>query len=102
MFPSHDIEASTGTEINSLSDGIVVFSGNDPKFGNLIVVKSRDKDIFMAYSHMNDLIIRKNEEVVKDQVIGHIGETGDVSSPQLHFAIRQGKQPIDPLIYSSR
>ena len=30
------------------------------------------------------------------QIVGHLGATGDVTEPQLHFEIRQGTQPVDP------
>ena len=96
-----NIEAPIGAEVHSLSAGIVVYSGNDPKFGNLIIVKSENDEIFMAYSHMNDLTLKKEDRISKDQIIGHIGQTGNVTSPQLHFAVRRGKTPIDPEKYLS-
>ncbi len=96
-----NIQAPLGSEIRSLSAGSVVFSGNDPKFGNLIIVKSENADIFMAYSHMNDLIPKKGDIISNGQTIGHIGQTGNVTSPQLHFAVRQGKIPVDPVQYLS-
>ena len=97
-----NIQTSLGSDIHSLSTGSVAFAGNDPKFGNLIIVKSENEDIFMAYSHMNDLILKKGDPISNGQVIGHVGQTGNVTSPQLHFAIRQGKTPIDPVQYLSK
>ncbi len=96
-----NIQAPLGSDIHSLSAGSAVFSGNDPKFGNLIIVKSENEDIFMAYSHMNDLLIKKGDAISSGQVLGHVGQTGNVTSPQLHFAVRQGKTPIDPIQYLS-
>ena len=55
----------------------------------------------MAYSHMNDLTLKKGDPISTGEVIGHIGQTGNVTSPQLHFAVRQGKIPIDPVEYLS-
>ena len=96
-----NIQAPLGSDIHSFSTGSVVFSGNDPKFGNLIIVKSENEDIFMAYSHMNDLLIKKGDSISNGQILGHVGQTGNVTSPQLHFAVRQGKTPIDPTQYLS-
>lgn len=93
-----NIKAPLGSEIISLSEGVAVFSGNDPKFGNLLIIKS-DNNIFMAYSHMSDLIITKGESIAHGQLIGHVGQTGNADSPQLHFAIREGKTAIDPIVY---
>jgi LysM repeat protein len=94
-----NIAATLGDSIHSLSSGNVVFSGNDPKFGNLIIIKSTDNEIFMAYAHMSDLLLKKGDLVSKNQIIGHVGQTGNASSPQLHFAVRQGSTPVDPLKY---
>ena len=96
-----NVQAPLGSDVHSLSTGSVVFSGNDPKFGNLVIVKSENEDIFMAYSHMNDLTLKKGDPISTGEVIGHIGQTGNVTSPQLHFAVRQGKIPIDPVEYLS-
>ena len=96
-----NIAAPIGSDVHSASAGTVVYSGNDPKFGNLIIIKSENDEVFMAYSHMNDLILKKEEHISKDQIIGHIGQTGNVTSPQLHFAVRRGKTPIDPEKYLS-
>ena len=94
-----NIESPLGTNIISLRAGKAVYSGTDPKFGNLIIIKSNDSEIFMAYSHMSDLMIKQGEIVSKGQTIGHVGQTGEVTSPQLHFAVRQGRTPIDPEKY---
>jgi LysM repeat protein len=94
-----NIEASLGENIHSLSTGTVAFAGNDPKFGNLIIVKSKDSDVFMAYAHMTDLIFKEGDEIAKNQIVGHVGQTGNATSPQLHFAVRNGKTPIDPIKY---
>ena len=38
----------------------------------------------------------QSAELMVGQHIGNVGMTGNVTSPQLHFEIRQGKQPVDP------
>jgi len=35
--------------------------------------------------------------VRRGQVIGKAGKTGTVDQPQLHFELRQGAKPVDPL-----
>ena len=40
--------------------------------------------------------MNRGDYVAKGQVIGYSGQTGDVSSPQLHFEIRKGVQPVNP------
>lgn len=97
-----NISAPMGTDVYSSSNGEVIHSAYDPKFGNLIIIKSHNEDIFMAYAHMSDLSLKVGERVVEGQVLGHVGQTGKVTKPQLHFAIRKGKIPMDPVGYLKR
>lgn len=94
-----NISAPMDADVYSSSSGEVIHSAYDPKFGNLIIVKSHDEDIFMAYAHMTDLNHKVGANIVEGQVIGNVGQTGKVTKPQLHFAVRKGKIPIDPVSY---
>jgi murein DD-endopeptidase MepM/ murein hydrolase activator NlpD len=94
-----NIAAPVGSEIHAMAEGVVMHSGFDAKFGNLVIIKSSDSDIFTAYAHMSDLMLKNGENITSGQLVGHVGQTGKVTSPQLHFAVRQGKTPIDPITY---
>ncbi len=94
-----NIAANAGSDVKAVAEGVVIFSGEDPKFGNLIIIKHDSGDLFSAYAHMSDLKLHLQDKVTKSQVIGHVGQTGDASKPQLHFAIRKGKTPVDPMQY---
>lgn len=96
-----DISAARGASVKSVAAGKVVYAGQDPKFGNLIIVKIGSTEMFAAYAHMDDLLLRRDDDVDVGQIIGHVGSTGDVTTPELHFAIRKGKTPVDPLRYLS-
>jgi murein DD-endopeptidase MepM/ murein hydrolase activator NlpD len=93
------IEAPLESPIKSIGDGIVVHVGHDTKFGNLVIVKLDESDIYAAYAHMDDMILIKGQHIKQGELIGHVGSTGDVTKPQLHFAIREGKVAVDPLKY---
>ncbi|MES2215488.1 MAG: M23 family metallopeptidase [Pseudomonadota bacterium] len=94
-----DIAAKQHADIKSVGDGVVVYSGMDDKFGNLIIVKLNNSDMFAAYAHMDDLIFSQNDNISKGQVVGHVGMSGEAKRPLLHFALRKGKTPVDPLMY---
>lgn len=97
-----NIAASAGDEVKAVSDGAVIYSGDDARFGKLMIIKHNQGDLFSAYAHMSDLEFAQNDIVKKGQVIGHVGQTGDVKKPQLHFAIRKGKTPVDPVAYLAK
>ncbi len=94
-----DIATDEGNIVQSIASGVVVFAGKDARFGNLLIIKLDNSNLFIAYAHLQDLITQKGQAVKKGEVIGHIGHTGDVKSPQLHFAIREGQIAVDPLKY---
>jgi len=49
--------------------------------------------------HNEKLLVKRGEKVKRGQTIAQIGSTGNVSAPQLHFEIRKGTDPVDPLKY---
>ncbi|MDR0773803.1 MAG: LysM peptidoglycan-binding domain-containing M23 family metallopeptidase [Rickettsia sp.] len=94
-----NIAADEGTAVESIATGQVVFAGNDTKFGNLLIIKLDNSDLYVAYAHLQDLLVQKGARISQGKIIGHVGSTGDAKYPQLHFAIREGKIAVDPLKY---
>jgi murein DD-endopeptidase MepM/ murein hydrolase activator NlpD len=45
------------------------------------------------------MLVQRDQTVQRGQVIGLAGNTGSVSSPQLHFELRRGTVPVNPLDY---
>ncbi len=88
-----------GTPIKAAEDGVVAYAGNELKgYGNLVLVRHADGFV-TAYANARDIVVKRGETVKRGQVIAHSGETGNVSSPQLHFEIRKGATPVDPAQY---
>lgn len=94
-----NILGQEGDFVTSASAGKVVYAGNDLKsYGNLVIIK-HENDWLTAYGHMQKALVQKGDLVSRNQQIGIIGKTGDVASPQLHFAMRYLKKPVDPELY---
>jgi murein DD-endopeptidase MepM/ murein hydrolase activator NlpD len=99
-----NIAAATGTPIHAAADGVVTYAGNELKgYGNLILIKHGDTYV-TAYAHTNSIGVARGQRVSRGDVIGTVGQTGDVTQPQLHFEIRRNMKPIDPraLLTASR
>lgn len=91
-----NIAADLGTPIHAAAAGTVTYAGNELKgYGNLILIK-HDDGYVTAYAHAERITVARGDQVDRGDVIGFAGATGDVSSPQLHFEIRQGVKPVDP------
>jgi murein DD-endopeptidase MepM/ murein hydrolase activator NlpD len=88
-----------GTPIKAAEDGVVAYAGSELKgYGNLVLVRHANGYV-TAYAHASDITVKRGETVKRGQVIGHSGQTGNVTSPQLHFEIRKGATPVDPSQY---
>ncbi len=88
-----------GTPVKAADDGIVAYAGNELKgYGNLVLVR-HPNGFVTAYAHASELLVKKGDVVKRGQVIAKSGQTGTVTSPQLHFEIRKGSVPVDPAQY---
>lgn len=86
-----------GTPIKAAEDGVVAYSGNELKgYGNLILVRHSNGYV-TAYAHASELLVKRGDTIKRGQVIAKSGQSGEVASPQLHFEIRKGSMPVDPL-----
>ena len=88
-----------GTPIKAADDGVVVYAGNELKgYGNLVLIQHTNGFV-TAYAHASELMVKRGDTVKRGQVIAHAGQTGNVTSPQLHFEVRKGSTPVDPTQY---
>ena len=88
-----------GTPIKAADDGVVAYAGNELKgYGNLVLIR-HSNGFVSAYAHASELMVKRGDLIKRGQVIAHAGQTGNVTSPQLHFEIRKGSTPVDPSLY---
>jgi hypothetical protein len=86
-----------GTSVKAAEDGVVAYAGNELKgYGNLVLVRHNNGYV-TAYAHASELKVKRGDKVTRGQIIALAGQTGGVSSPQLHFEIRKGSTPVDPI-----
>lgn len=92
-----NILAKMKTKVVASAAGKVIYADYDATFGHLVIIKLDDKNIFLSYAHLEDLIVNKGAHLKQGDIVGHVGNTGKTKEPQLHFAVREGKNAIDPL-----
>ena len=94
-----NISATKGTSIKAAENGVVAYVGDELKgFGNLALIK-HDSGWITAYAHADSFSIKKGMTVKKGQIIGKVGSTGNVKTPQLHFEVRKGTKASNPMNY---
>lgn len=92
-----NIAAPAGTPVRAAAAGEVVYRGAElDGFGNLLLVKHHDGFV-TAYAHNDAMLVKKGDQVRQGQVIAKVGQTGAVTTPQLHFEIRQNLKSVDPV-----
>jgi murein DD-endopeptidase MepM/ murein hydrolase activator NlpD len=92
-----NIALPENTPVKAAEDGVVAYAGNELKgYGNLVLVRHPNGYV-TAYAHAKELLVKRGDQVKRGQVIARSGQTGNVSAPQLHFEIRKGASPLDPI-----
>ncbi len=86
-----------GTPVKAAEDGVVAYSGNELKgYGNLVLIRHSNGYV-TAYAHASEILVKRGDTIKRGQIIAKSGQSGEVGSPQLHFEIRKGSSPVDPL-----
>lgn len=91
-----NIGAPKGAPVAAAANGIVVYAGNEMKgFGNLVLIRHQDGWV-TAYANLDRVLVSKDAVVARGDMIGTVGKTGNVTTPQLHFETRYQGKPVDP------
>ncbi|PPE79850.1 hypothetical protein C3941_12280 [Kaistia algarum] len=88
-----------GTSIKAVEAGTVIYAGNELEgYGQLVLIRHADGWV-SAYAHNSQILVKRGDTVRRGQIISRAGATGSVSAPQLHFELRKGSKPVNPLDY---
>lgn len=88
-----------GTSIKAVEAGTVIYAGNELEgYGQLVLIRHADGWV-SAYAHNSQILVKRGDTVRRGQIISRAGATGSVSAPQLHFELRRGSRPVNPLDY---
>jgi len=94
-----DVVAHEGASVKACLEGVVIFSDWSSSSGNMILIQHID-NIISVYMHNSILTKKRNDLVRAGEVIGIVGNTGELSSgPHLHFELWQNGNPINPQEY---
>ncbi len=93
-----DLDVPEGTIVHASAGGEVYFYGEQPGYGNVLVLE-HSEGFFTMYGHLASAIVAAGRYVEIGQEIALSGNTGISSGPHLHFEVRNGEFPIDPIRY---
>jgi len=96
-----DISAPTGSPVKAAADGIVMAAEWGGAYGRIVVV-DHGGGLQTYYAHLSRFDVIPGQEVRRGQVIAYSGASGRVTSPHLHYEVRQGGIPVNPYKYLAR
>jgi murein DD-endopeptidase MepM/ murein hydrolase activator NlpD len=91
-----DIGAGWGSPIVAAADGQVVTAGWSGGYGREVQI-AHGGGIVSLYGHMSEIVAQPGSFVHAGQLIGYVGSSGLSTGPHLHFEVRQGGTPVNPL-----
>ncbi len=98
MHYGTDFAAPIGTPIYAPADGVVTFAGWSTGYGRLVKIQ-HEFGIETRYAHQSAIRVKKGQRVSRGDRIGDIGNSGRSTGPHLHYEVRVGGKPINPMIY---
>lgn len=91
-----DFAADTGTPVETVADGTVVFAGWSGAYGNYIKIR-HGGGFETAYAHLSKMYVSKGATVRQGDVIGAVGSTGRSTGPHLHYEMYKDGELVHPL-----
>ncbi|GBD39443.1 Murein DD-endopeptidase MepM [bacterium HR37] len=91
-----DIAAPIGTEIRPIKEGKVIFSGEKPGYGNVIVI-DHGNGLVSKYAHNKANLVKEGDSVDSNTPIAILGNTGTSTGPHLHLEVIYHGKSINPL-----
>ena len=91
------IAVPVGTPVLAANDGVVIYAGSEiPALGGLVMLR-HSGGLITVYGHASELLVQRGQTIKRGQAVALSGDSGFAPRPQLHFEMRQGRDPIDPL-----
>ncbi|MFK7938005.1 MAG: DUF5930 domain-containing protein [Roseovarius sp.] len=98
MHNGTDFAAPHGTPIYSTADGVVVHAGWQSGYGRLVKIQ-HEFGIETRYAHLSRINVKVGQRVSRGQKIAAMGNTGRSTGTHLHYEVRVGGRPVNPMIY---
>jgi murein DD-endopeptidase MepM/ murein hydrolase activator NlpD len=93
-----DIAAPEGTTVGAAAAGTVIYAGEQAGYGHIVILK-HDGGLVTLYAHASRLLVEEGARVRRGEPIAKVGQTGRTSGPHLHFEVREGTRPRNPLLF---
>jgi lipoprotein NlpD len=93
-----DLSAPVGTVIGAAAPGAVIYAGEQAGYGAIVILR-HEGGLVTLYAHCSALLVEEGTSVRAGQPIARVGQTGRSTGPHLHFEVREGTRPRNPLLF---
>ncbi|WP_406870568.1 M23 family metallopeptidase [Thioclava sp. 'Guangxiensis'] len=93
-----DMALPVGNHVLAPADGVVIASEVEHGYGNVIKIQ-HEFGVSTVYGHLSKRRVKKGQKVSQGDWIGDTGNTGRSTGPHLHYEIRLGGKPVDPMTF---
>lgn len=91
------IAVPLGTPVKAAADGVVAYVGSGiAALGGIVIVK-HGEGWSSVYGHASKLLVQRGQSVKRGQPLALAGTTGQADRPEVHFELRRGRVPVDPI-----
>jgi len=93
-----DYGAPTGTPVQAIANGTVIFAGWNAGYGNLVQIRHTG-GLTTGYAHLSSIAsdVRLGRKISQGDLVGRVGATGLATGPHLHYMMTKNGQAINPL-----
>ncbi|MES4785408.1 MAG: hypothetical protein C4294_05840, partial [Nitrospiraceae bacterium] len=96
-----EIRTEEGSAIRAVMPGTVVYADWLKGYGQVVILDHLN-GFFSLYAHASTLLVKVGERVETGQSIGETGDTGLTGDSTLYFELREGAEPVDPLLWLAK
>ena len=93
-----DISAPEGTPVLAAASGDVLYTGRQSGYGVVVIVR-HEGSLVTLYAHNSAVLVKEGERIEAGTPIARVGQSGRTTGPHLHFEVREGTRPRNPLGY---
>ncbi|MDR3224354.1 MAG: M23 family metallopeptidase [Holosporales bacterium] len=93
-----DLLAHTGTPVRAAANGTIAMATYNAGYGRYVNIK-HSSSINTAYGHLSRIVVRNGQRVMKGQIVGYSGASGNSRGAHLHYEVLRNGRPINPMSF---
>lgn len=98
MHNGTDFAGAHGSPIYSTADGVVIHADWQSGYGRMVKIQ-HEFGIETRYAHLSKINVKKGQRVSRGDLIGAMGNSGRSTGTHLHYEVRVGGKPVNPMTY---